>query len=41
MFEFVLLKQSRNDLSNVCFIINPTEKSRNTTEKHVFGGSKN
>ena len=30
MFGYILLKQSRNDLSNICSIINPTEKCRNT-----------
>nr|DAZ72181.1 MAG TPA: hypothetical protein [Caudoviricetes sp.] len=28
-------------LSNICSIINPTEKCRKTVTKHVFGGGKN
>ena len=41
MFEFIPLNNPDLILSNVCSIINPTEKSRNTVGFQGMGGSKN
>ena len=40
MFEYILLNSPDLILSNICSVINPTEKCRKTVIKHVFGVAK-
>lgn len=40
MFEYILLNSPDLILSNICSIINSTEKYRKTVIKHVFGVAK-